>query len=52
MLAHNSPDLTEFYEAVRNHLETVNGVEGISTDGKPILCELINEQCFKMIQVV
>ena len=47
VLAHNSPDLVSFCEAVRNHLETVDCAKHISTDGSPVLCELIDEGCYR-----
>ena len=47
VLAHNSPNLLAFCEAVSNHLETVDCAEHISKDGKPVLCGLIDEDCYK-----
>ena len=50
VLAHNSPDLISFREAVKNHLETVDCANHISLDGNPVLCKLIDEGCYKYDQ--
>ena len=47
MLEHNSPNLIEFCEAVRKHLETVDSTDHISKDCQPVLCGLIDESCYK-----
>ena len=47
VLAHNSPNLVAFCEAVRNHLETVDCADHIGKDGHPVLCGLIDEGCYK-----
>ena len=47
VLAHNSPNLIAFCEAVRNYLETVDCAEHISKDGQPVMCGLIDEGCHK-----
>ena len=47
VLAHNSPNLIAFCEAVKNHLETVDCAEHITKDGQPVLCGLIDEGCYK-----
>ena len=43
VLAHNSPDLIAFCEALRNHIEQVDCEDHISKDGSSVLCGLINE---------
>ena len=52
MLALNIPNLIAFCEAVRNYLETVECAEHISKDGQSVMCGLIDEGSYKMIQIV
>ena len=47
VMAHNSPDLIAFCEAVKNHLEQVDCADHISKVQSPVLFELINERCYK-----
>ena len=47
VLAHNSPDLVAFCEAVRNRLVTIDCSEHIRKSGNPVLCGLINEECYR-----
>ena len=45
VLAHNSPDLISFCEAVRNYLAQFDCAEHISMDGSPVQCGLIDGAC-------
>ena len=47
-LAHNSPNILAFCEAVRNHLEQYDCAKHISKDNiSAVLCELIDENDYK-----
>ena len=47
ILAHNSPDILAFCEAVRNHLEQFDCANYISKDGSAVLCAQIDETDYR-----
>ena len=46
VLAHSSPSLKALYEAVRNHLETMDCLEHIARVVNQFFCGLIDEGCY------